>query len=163
MTSPDDDPARPEPQVPLDEEAAWLAIVENYGDRPEMGPEADTVAPVAPEDPAVPHVPPVRFDRSYLDAMDARPPEEPAALAREEEHFVPPEPPAVPRPTPARRLAWLGLFLSPVLMLVAVVFGLAYPPWVTMLLVASFVGGFVFLVATMPSDDRDGWDDGAVV
>ncbi len=80
------------------------------------------------------------FDRSYLDALDAaRPDRDPSEgsgptadrpTAREdEEHFVPPEPPPVPRGTPARRLAWAGLFLPPLLMLAAVVFGWTFAPW----------------------------------
>jgi hypothetical protein len=50
-------------------------------------------------------------------------------------------------------------------MLLAVVAHLAYPTWVSMGLVAAFVGGFVFLVATMERHGGDGWggDDGAVV
>ncbi len=80
-----------------------------------------------------------------------------------EEHFVPPEPPPLPRATPARRIAWSGLFLAPAAMLAAVAFGWVMPDWFAMLLVAAFVGGFVFLVATMPRDRRDDGDDGAVV
>jgi hypothetical protein len=79
------------------------------------------------------------------------------------DHYVPPEPPPVPRGTPARRLAWAGLFVPPVLMIVAVVFGWVFPTWLSMGLVAAFVGGFVFLVVTMPRDGGDGWGDGAVV
>jgi hypothetical protein len=48
-------------------------------------------------------------------------------------------------------------------MLVAVVLGWTYPVWFAVGLVLAFVGGFVFLVATMPRDRGDGWDDGAVV
>ena len=50
-------------------------------------------------------------------------------------------------------------------MLLAVIVPLTYPTWVSMGLVAAFVGGFVFLVATMDRHDGDGWggDDGAVV
>ena len=71
----------------------------------------------------------------------------------------------MPSTTPARRLAWIGLFGAPLLMLVAVVFPITYPTWVSMGLVAAFVGGFVFLVATMDRHRGDGWggDDGAVV
>lgn len=162
--APRDDPAagRPdghvEPQPPLDEEAAWLAIVANYGERPEMGesgepPSApDTQGPVR-ADPAV------LFDRSYLDALDAAS----AAARHDDEHFVPPTPPPVPRGTPARRLAWVGLFGPPLLMLAAIVLGWTFATWFSMLLVGAFVGGFVFLVATMPRDGGDGWGDGAVV
>jgi hypothetical protein len=76
---------------------------------------------------------------------------------------VPPEPPPVPRGTPARILAWLGLFGAPVVMVAAVAFGWQFPMWLTIGLVAAFIGGFVFLVATMPRDRGDGWGDGAVV
>jgi hypothetical protein len=173
-----------EPDPPFDEEAAWRLIVENYGERPRIGPD-DTVAPTGPA-PAEPSRPAAGgkdrlFDRSYLDALDAgrtdpgRGDEDMVAHAagaaeaadapagrHDDEHFVPPEPPPVPRGTPARRLAWGGLFLPPLLMLCAVIFSWSYPSWVALGLVAAFVGGFVFLVATMPRDG-DGRGDGAVV
>lgn len=174
MTPPDDsqrdDPAKGTPEGPVepdlsidrspdrasgdgfDEDAAWRLIVENYGERAQLGSSAEPVAP-----PVEPHRGPV-FDRSYLDALDARP-QEPAA----QEHFVPPDPPPVPRGTPARRLAWAGLFAPPLLMILAVVFRWTFPTWLSMGLVMAFVGGFVYLVATMPRDGGDGWDDGAVV
>lgn len=175
MTSPDDgqrdDPPKGipdgpvEPDEPFDEEAAWRLIVENYGERPVMGDhpaeEPPATPPVAPPStrPAAP-----TFDRSYLDAVDARRAAEDARAARhEDEHFVPPEPPPIPRGTPARRLAWVGLFGPPLLMLLAVVLGWTFPPWFSMMLVAGFVGGFVFLIATMPRDTGDGGGDGAVV
>ncbi len=172
MTSPDDgqrdDPPKGtpdgpvEPDEPFDEEAAWRLIVENYGERPEMGDSATTAEPPPP--PVAPPAAPT-FDRSYLDAVDARRAvEEARAAARhEDEHFVPPEPPPIPRGTPARRLAWVGLFGPPLLMLLAVVLGWTFPAWFSMMLVAAFVGGFVFLIATMPRDSGDGWGDGAVV
>ena len=56
----------------------------------------------------------------------------------------------MPGTTPARRLAWIGLFGAPALMLLAVVARLTFPTWLSMGLVVAFVGGFVFLVATMP-------------
>jgi hypothetical protein len=147
------------PDQPFDEEAAWRSIVEHYGDRVEI--EDD--APPAAEEPAPPAPTSSLFDRSFLDAQQPRTEPEPQAWS-DEGHFVPPEPPPVPRGTPARRLAWLGLFGAPLAMLAAVVFGLVFPPWLILLLVVAFVGGFVFLVATM-SRDHDDWsgDDGAVV
>jgi hypothetical protein len=48
-------------------------------------------------------------------------------------------------------------------MVAAVAFGWQFPMWLTIGLVAAFIGGFVFLVATMPRDRGDGWGDGAVV
>jgi hypothetical protein len=171
MTPPPDDrdeppQGRPDgPDVPLDEEAAWRLIVENYGERPEMGEETPPAPPPGPAEPADRPDPPV-IDRSYLESVEADRAEAARAAHRADddaEHFVPPDPPPVPRATPARRLAWAGLFLPPVLMLLAVAFGWEFAPWFSMMLVASFVGGFVFLIATMPRDGGDGWDDGAVV
>ena len=56
----------------VDLEAAWRAIVENYGDRPELGSPA--VEPVEPEPPTAPRSVAAAglFDRSYLDAHEAR-------------------------------------------------------------------------------------------
>ena len=163
---------RTEPELPFDEEAAWREIVANYGDRPVLGggaagPDTTGLSP---------------FDRSFLDSLDARarPPEDrldgPDRRAVEHpgeeqvdpwDHFVPPEPPPIPRGTPARRLAWAGLLGSPVVLLLAVfvhvLVGWVVPTLLTVGVAAAFVGGFVFLVATMPRDRGDGWDDGAVV
>jgi hypothetical protein len=169
MTFPDDgrdEPGQDAPEgsdLPFDEDAAWRAIVDNYGSRADLGvpntPTPVTDEPVETPEPAASSV----FDTSYLDAQAAD--DRAAASWADEGHFVPPEPPPVPSTTPARRLAWLGLFGAPVLLLVAVIFPLTYPTWVSMGLVAAFVGGFVFLVATMERHDGDGWggDDGAVV
>jgi hypothetical protein len=159
------------PELPFDEEAAWREIVENYGERPALGGgtgrEATRLSP---------------FDRSYLDSLDARlrPPEDhpdgpaPRAVGHHGEdrrdpvdHFVPPEPPPIPRGTPARRLAWAGLLGSPVVLLMAVfvhmLTGWDVPTLLTLAVAAAFVGGFGFLVATMPRDRGDDWNDGAVL
>jgi hypothetical protein len=168
MTSADDSRDEPTPgtpdgkDLPLDEDAAWRAIVENYGARPELGPSAEPEPPVAP-----PPAPPARsslFDRTYLDAQAAEDDRAEASWS-DEGHYVPPEPPPVPSTTPARRLAWAGLFGAPALMLLAVVTRLTFPSWLSMGLVVAFVGGFVFLVATMDRPGDDGWggDDGAVL
>jgi hypothetical protein len=163
-----DDPAQgppPEggagPDLPRDYDAAFRAIVDSYGERPVLDDPLDADAPDRPASPSAPEAPldATLFDTSHLQ-------QEPAAVEpawHEEEHFVPPEPPPVPRATPARRLAWLGLFLPPVVMLAAVAFGWVLEDWMSMLLVSAFVGGFVFLVATMPRDGRGDGDDGAVV
>jgi hypothetical protein len=160
-TGPEARPTPGEPLTPGDLEAAWKAIVENYGERPVMGePEAPpattgTVEPVRPS--------PSLFDRTYLDALDEQ--ADDGAPYDRQEHFVPPEPPPVPRATPARTLAWVGLFGAPLVMLVAVIVHLALPMWLIMFLGTAFIGGFVFLVATMQHREHDGFggDDGAVV
>ena len=172
MTSADDSRDEPTPgtpdgkDLPFDEDAAWRAIVENYGSRPELGPSTEPGPPAAPTPPPAP-APPARsslFDRTYLDAQAAEADRAEAAWS-DEGHFVPPEPPPVPGTTPARRLAWIGLFGAPALMLLAVVTRLTFPTWLSMGLVVAFVGGFVFRVATMDRPGGDGWggDDGAVV
>jgi len=147
-----------------DEDAIWREIIENYGDRPTLG-DSPLVEPVETERPPVapvesePIAPRNLFDTSHLDSMNSE------ASWEDEGHFVPPEPPPLPRLDPRRKLAWGGLFGAPVLLLLAVVFGWIYPTWLVAMLVAAFVGGFVYLVATMPGGRHDDWsgDDGAVV
>ncbi|MGA9748354.1 MAG: hypothetical protein WBQ50_12930 [Nocardioides sp.] len=172
--SPEDRPGESQPaRTPLDEDTVWAAIVANYGDRPEMGPEVDEDDGAPESDEAHPDPRPGNrtplFDRSYLDAQLARAEREHAELETpaswdDEGHFVPPVPPPLPLLEPRRKLAWIGLFGSPLLMLVGVVLGWTYPTWISFGLVVAFVGGFGYLVATMPRDRGD-WsgDDGAVV
>jgi hypothetical protein len=148
------------------EDAAWQAIVDNYGDRPHLeedpaqtgsgdpeglaeevpGSPRDLVAPTLPGD-----------GRPETGPEVGRPAPDP------EEHFVPPPPPPIPRAEPARLLAWIGLFGVPTFVLVALVTRLPIASWLGLLLMVWFVGGFVFLVASMRSDPRDENDDGAVL
>lgn len=67
----------------------------------------------------------------------------------------------MPKPPPARLLAWVGLFGVPVFVLVALMAHLALPSWVGLLLMVWFVGGFVFLVASMRPGTGEDYDDGA--
>jgi hypothetical protein len=106
--------------------------------------------------------------RTPADIIDARgilsgpPPRE----DDEHDRFVPPTPPPLPRLEPRQQLAWLGVVGGPLLLLVAVLFGIHLPGWVSALAVTGFVGGFVGLVVMMGGDDNDedsGWDNGAVV
>jgi hypothetical protein len=146
------------------EDAAWQAIVENYGDRPSLdedSPEtgAGDLGPLADEVPGSPRdlvAPPVAGDRRFETGA-----ERPAAET--EEHFVPPPPPPIPRAEPARLLAWIGLFGVPSFVLLALVTRLPLASWLGLLLMVWFVGGFVFLVASMRTDPRDENDDGAVL
>jgi hypothetical protein len=138
--------------APRSEDEAWREIVENYGDSPawEDEPPAEPAPrPVArpPDDPDAWHITFEAADRGE----------------REEERFVPPDPPPVPLAEPRRMLAWAGLFVSPAILLVAVVIGWRFPGWASTLLVGWFVGGFVYLVAKMPRGPRDPGDDGAQV
>ena len=122
------------------DDAAWREIVANYGDRPVVDPEA------APQ-------------------PQAAEPEERPELATEgtwpEERFVPPPPPPLPRLPFDRLLAWSGVFVSPLVLLVATVLQIHLPTIVSWVLVGGFLGGFGYLVAQMPRGPRDPFDDGA--
>jgi hypothetical protein len=122
------------------EDEAWRAIVENYGDRAEL--DADEVP--APEP-----------------APDAN--VVPAELAgvHEEDRFVPPPPPPLPHVPRDRLIAWAGLFGSPTVLLTALVLGIELPSLIGYLLVAAFIGGFVYLVLQMPRGPHDPFDNGA--
>ncbi|GAA1152484.1 hypothetical protein [Nocardioides aquiterrae] len=137
------------------EERAWRAIVENYGDRAEID-ESPTAPPQASSAP---------FGGRFGDpsAFPAESDDEPFVADEEEEGFTPPEPPPLPRVEPDRLLAWAGVLGSPVVLLCALLFSIGMPVWLGYLLVAAFVGGFLYLVVKMPREPRDPWDDGAQV
>lgn len=140
-------------QPPLDEEAAWAAIVAGWdavalprheAGEPRSEPPASDVAPSEPAASAAPAAQP--------------PPRDP------EEHFVPPEPPPLPSGDPVTRWAWAGLVGAPLFFVLAALLGWRVEGWTALLAVSAFVAGFVTLVARMSdrhSDDDP--DDGAVV
>lgn len=130
------------------DDEAWQAIVDNYGERPQLGPEP------APEPPAPEPAQPSEvggWDDAYPDSDWS------------EDRFVPPPPPPLPSTTRDRLFAWLGIFGSPTVLLVCLVFGIALPRILAYALVAAFVGGFLYLVWKMPRGPRDPNDDGAVL
>ena len=152
MSTPHDPDDEPTSGAPDDlsggvsaEEAAWRSIIENFGDRHELG-EDDESAPDVPPSP-----------RGLFPGEPPRAPQDP------EEHYVPPPPPPLPRPAPPRLLAWLGLFGVPTLVLVCLVLGVNIPTWAGLILMVWFVGGFVYLVASMRPKAGDDYDDGAVL
>lgn len=146
----DPEPVTGGPTGPISDAAAWDSIVANFGDRavldPEDEPAARTREPAAPQPEAEPEQP-ADFDE----------------LMEREDRFVPPEPPPVPLPPPDRLAAWLGVFGSPTVLLVCLVLGVAIPSLLGWVLVAGFIGGFLYLVARTPGTPRDPWDDGSRV
>lgn len=142
-----------EPRDPRErEDELWREIVANYGERPTLeepaaGEDADDPAAAVESDG------PAAGTEEYDDP-------DPAAW-EDEGRFVPPPPPPIPIADPPRMLAWLGLFGVPMSLLVIVVAGLHVPQWLGLLMVAWFVGGFVYLVKEMPRDPPDPWDDGS--
>ncbi len=147
-----DQPDRPDGD---DEDRAWRAIVDNYGERAELD------EPPAPAPPPASDAP---FGGRFGDLRALGPAEdENEPFVAEDEGFEPPEPPPMPRVAPDRLAAWIGIFGSPTVLLVALIFSLSVPTFVGYLLVGGFVGGFVYLVLKMPRGPRDPWDDGAQV
>ncbi len=126
------------------EDELWRSIVDNYGDRPVIE-DAEVAPPTPPPTP-----PPVHHE-------EAEPPADP------QDHYRPPPPPPLPLPGPPRLLAWLGLFGVPTLVLVLLVAGVDLPTWMGLVLMVWFVGGFVYLVASMRPGSGDDYDDGAVL
>ena len=123
-----------------DDDAAWRQIVDNYGERP------DVADPPAVETPL---------------AAEPAEPAEPFQLEVYDEEFVPPPLPPPPVIKPERRLAWVGLVGSPVLLVLLTLIDYALPAVLTGGLVVAFLASFGYLVATMEPHDPD--DDGARV
>jgi hypothetical protein len=135
-----------------DEDAIWRSIIENYGERPTIEEQEIEVPPSLRdlEPRPEPGAPEQSEEPAELDDRDRDP----------DDHFVPPAPPPIPRPETPRLLAWIGLFGVPVLVLVALVARIPLPSWLGLFLMAWFVGGFVYLVASMRPRPED-YDDGA--
>jgi hypothetical protein len=120
-----------------EDDATWREIVDNYGDRPVV--PADPVEYVVPD--------PVQPDVFHFEPYD--------------ESFVPPPLPPPPVIAPERRLAWVGLVLAPLFLVLGTVLDYGLPPVLTGGLVLAFLGSFGYLVATMSQEPRDPDDDGA--
>src|ERR1700710_2533643 len=86
------------------EELAWREIVDHYGERPDVPSEPDpqegSDLPVEAE--------------AEVPVSDAPP--EPFQLELYDESFTPPPLPPPPHVSPERRVAWVGLIVSPVLL-----------------------------------------------
>lgn len=136
------------------EDAEWQSIIDHYGDQPDVPPLDPPLAAPRPEpEPLTAYEVPAELGaRSWTPA-------------EEDDRFVPPAPPPVPRPQGLRLVAWLGLFGVPTVVLVCIVLHISLPSPLGFLALLWFVGGFGYLVATMsgPKDPDGGWDDGAVV
>ena len=143
-------------------EQAWREIVEHYGERPVLDDEpsgADS-ADVPDPEPA----PGSFLAREHEDGADEEPDADDDVRDEvpEVERFRPPPAPPFPRPrTWERGVAWAGIFLAPALALVIGLFSVYVPALVGWVLVAWFVGGFLYLVREMPRAPRDPWDDGS--
>lgn len=140
----------------LDEDAAWREIVESFA-----APSAEPVPPwpVSEDLDGPPLAPPRVVHRVATDFVAA-----PINLD-EEEHFVPPAPPPVPRLRSVTVLALLAIAGGVALLALPSVLDYAADTAVQVLAVCLMLGGFGSLVYRMQdgSDDEDDPDDGAVV
>jgi hypothetical protein len=147
------------------DEDAWRAIVENYGERAELDDDPRTdLRGGSVAEPADDADDTADRDRGNegLQRLFRPLPQPEAELDELDDEFVPPTPPPLPKLPPDRFLAWVGLFGSPTVLLVSLVLNIHLAPWLGYLLVASFIGGFAYLVVNMPrGEDVDPWDDGA--
>jgi hypothetical protein len=150
------------------DEDAWRAIVDNYGDRIELDDESSVEPAIEPDEKqGYDAAGSAGLQRLFRPLPEPQPEPEPGMEHVEDElddddYFVPATPPPLPRLSPDRLLAWVGLFGSPTILLVCLVLNVRLMPWMAYLLVASFIGGFAYLVVKMPRNtDIDPWDDGA--
>lgn len=79
-------------------------------------------------------------------------------------HFVPADPPPLPRPDLPGRLAWTAVVAGPVLLLLCALLWRSAPSWLLGTIVTGIVVGFGYLVWRLPrTRDRDDPGDGAIV
>lgn len=174
----DGEPSRPQVvdahESPDAEPGETAAAATSEGDDADEYPSEATDGPVRPADPVrstlsmppvppFPPTPPVTESRQErLSRIEAE--IERAVHGADGGHYVPPEPPPIPRPDLPGRLAWLGVLVGPVLLLVCALFWQSVPQWVVGAIVTGIVGGFGYLVWRLPrTRDRDDPDDGAIV
>lgn len=154
---------RPEEQPEgRSEDEAWRAIVENYGDHPPFAEPPPPPPPAAPSASLEKLFQPWRateWDGEGAAAGSTAEPDD----EHDDEGFVPPEEPPQPLPPPDRLAAWIGVFGAPIVLLVCLFARIRPPELITYGLILWFVGGFGYLVAQMPREPRDPWDDGAQV
>ena len=83
----------------------------------------------------------------------------------DDEHFVPPAPPPLPRLDPVTQLAWAALVGGPAVLLAATMCGWVLPRLLVAAALVAFIAGFVTLVVRMRDDPPQDWesDSGAVL
>ncbi|MGJ7441394.1 hypothetical protein [Aquipuribacter sp. MA13-6] len=152
-----------------------------HPDREPPAPGADAARPDAARPDAASTVPPERAAPSADPVRDLSAPADLAAMRRSYEariaaevdravdgpdggHFVPAEPPPLPRPDLPGRLAWTAVLAGPVLLLLCALLWRSVPSWVLGSIVTAVVVGFGYLVWRLPrTRDRDDPGDGAIV
>lgn len=88
---------------------------------------------------------------------------DPSLIEDEEEGYVPPIPPPLPRGDLVSRLAWSAVIGGPLFLLLAALTWRTLPSSLLLIALLAFIAGFVTLVARMPPEPPDDPEDGAVV
>jgi len=147
---------------PDDLDKTFARIVAEYDAVPDRvdavpWPAQEDVGPSQPRSPAQPL--PQSTSETYETATSWE------SVRDDEEHFVPPTPPPVPRPEPLTLMAWLGVLGAPIGFVMAALVGMVLPRLLTGALIIGFVAGIIVLIARMSRHAGDGYDpdDGAVV
>ncbi|WP_323792166.1 hypothetical protein [Nocardioides sp.] len=145
------------------DDEAWRAIVDNYGDRADLDDPPEAASQTPERQPRT--SPPLADDPEPDDVHGWERASEASAPTgwEDEDRFVPPPPPPIPTTTTDRMAAWVGIFGSPLVLLVALVLGIRLPELISYVLVLGFVGGFLYLVLKMNREPRDPGDNGAVL
>ncbi len=171
--------------APLDEDAAWAALVAGFDAEPEPGtvpawPEAENVPAdkdagagaagghpagrtAGKPSPAAPAGPPTR---SIVIHPVIRGPRDYEVEEDEDDgHFVPPEPPPLPEADLTTKFGWIAVLGGPLLLFSFVLLQLDLAWWVILVGVGGFIGGFATLVSRMRTeeDEDDDPHGGAVV
>lgn len=146
---------------PLDVDAAFARIVAGWDSGAGTTSEHSALAPPPASPPPTPDPERLQelFAPRWRDSLDDE------ATWDDEGHFVPPPPPPLPFVEPRRLAAWVCLFGAPTLGLVLMVAGVPFGGLLGYALGLAFVGGFVYLVATMPPTrgEHGEGNDGAVI
>lgn len=159
--SPDRPSDRDRPDEDVD--AAFARIIAGWDDVPSL---PDPEPPAAPE----PADPPAVRPRLSGTSPAPQPPPLPGPRDHElpiepeqEEGYVPPEPPPLPRGDIATMLPWVAVVAGLLFLVFAGIFWRTASPLWLGVAVLAFVGGFVALVMRLPTHHDDADDDGAVV
>jgi hypothetical protein len=146
--------------APLDEDAAWAALVAGFDAEPEPGaerawPDAENVVE---EKPAPKPPPPARS--IVVHPVISGPRDYQAPDDEDDDHYVPPEPPPLPEADVTTKFAWIAVLGGPLLLLAFVLLQLEMTWWAILVGVGGFLGGFATLVARMRTGDEDDDDPG---
>jgi hypothetical protein len=154
-----------------DDEQVWAELVQSFhaSDEDARWPAAEDIDPDddaeedVDSDDADSHVTTTRPAVAGLSPSMPAPEAEPARPVPDDEHFVPPTPPPLPRTDLITMLAWVGVLGTPFLFIVLVLFGRTLSGLPGLAAAGAFIGGFAVLVTRLRGHDPRGPDNGAVV